>query len=88
MSDYVTFDEPGGNYRPPQSATPQRSPLVQALINVGLAKDTRHAAIILIIVGIAAVVLAYLFWPSGSEPIYVPQPGEPGFEQWAATHNG
>lgn len=71
----VTFDEPGMGYGGGAPRGPRQSWLTKLLIQLGLAKDAKQAAIVLIILGIAALILTVLFWPRGGGYEIVPQPG-------------
>jgi len=71
----VTFDEPGMMYnRGPRG--PRQSWLTKLVIRLGLAKDAKQASIVLIILGVAALILMFIFWPRSGGYEIVPQPGQ------------
>lgn len=74
MSNSVQFDEPGMQYNQGPHG-PRRSALTNLVITLGLAKDDKQAAIVLIVVGIVAVAIAFVFWPRGGEVL--PPPPQP-----------
>lgn len=70
----VQFDEPmagfnGGSHQPRQSWP------TKMVIKLGLAKDAKQATVVLIAVAVLALVVAFVFFPRGSEYEVVPQPG-------------
>lgn len=73
----VTFDEPGMGYgRGPRG--PRLSWPTKLVIKLGLAKDARQANVVLVVVGVIAIILAFIFWPKGTDYEIVPQPGLQG----------
>jgi len=70
----VQFNEPGMDYgRGPRG--PRQSWPTKLVIRLGLAKDTKQAAIVLTILGVVAIGIALIFWPRGGGYEIVPQPG-------------
>ena len=76
-NNQVTFNEPGMDYRQAPRG-PRQSWLVTFVIKLGLAKDAKQASIVLIVLGVVALILAFIFWPGGSDYEIVPQPGLEG----------
>lgn len=73
-NNQVQFDEPGMGYnRGPRG--PRQSWLTKLVIQLGLAKDAKQAAVVLIVIGVVAAGLMFIFWPKGSDYVIVPQPG-------------
>ena len=73
-NNQVQFDEPGMAYnRGPRG--PRQSWLIKLVIRLGLAKNAKQATTVLIVVGVAALVLAFIFWPRSADYEIVPQPG-------------
>jgi len=65
-NNQVKFDEPGMAYnRGPRG--PRQSWLIKLVIKLGLAKDAKQASVVLIAIGVLALVLAFIFWPKGTE---------------------
>ena len=67
MDNQVQFNEPGDDYMRNTPRGPRRSWLINAVIKLGLAKDDKQATIVLIIVGVIAIALAFMFWPKGGD---------------------
>lgn len=72
-NDQVQFDEPMAHFNKGPRG-PKVSWLTKLVIKLGLAKDAKQATIVLIVVAVVAVVLAFVFWPKGTEYEIVPQP--------------
>lgn len=75
MNNQVQFNEPGDNYMRGAPRGPRRSWLTNVVIKLGFAKDDKQATFVLIIVGVIALILMFMFWPGGSDYELVPQPG-------------
>ncbi|GEM_PF-1216407 len=74
-NNQVTFDEPGMNYGGQRPRGPRQSWLTKLVIRLGFAKDAKQAAVVLIVLGVVALILAVVFWPRNSGYEIVPQPG-------------
>lgn len=74
-NNQVKFDEPGMGYGGGAPRGPRQSLLTKLVIQLGLAKDAKQAAVVLIILGVAALILAVMFWPRSGGYELVPQPG-------------
>ncbi|QSH39711.1 hypothetical protein JXR01_01755 [Candidatus Kaiserbacteria bacterium] len=70
----VQFDEPMPGFNK-GSRGPRQSWPTKLVMKLGLAKDTKQATVVLIAVAVLAVIVAFIFFPRGSEYELVPQPG-------------
>ena len=74
-NNQVKFNEPGEGYMRGIPRGPRRSWLIKLVIKLGLAKDDKQATVVLVVIGIVALILTFIFWPGGSDYELVPQPG-------------
>lgn len=68
MTDDIQFNEPGMSYSRPNMGSRQ-SFLIGLVMKLGIAKNTKQAQMVLIIVGVLSLIVMFLSWPRDSTTI-------------------